>query len=55
MIQYNTLQAEKQILDTDHFSEWERDSAAGRRLRLRLESAKPESERTTKGEGANEN
>jgi tRNA(fMet)-specific endonuclease VapC len=30
------------VLDTDHFSEWERDSAAGKRLRVRLESARLE-------------
>ena len=30
------------VLDTDHFSEWERDSAAGKRFRVRLESAKSE-------------
>jgi tRNA(fMet)-specific endonuclease VapC len=30
------------VLDTDHFSDWERDSAAGKRFRNRLESARPE-------------
>jgi len=30
------------VLDTDHFSEWQRDSAAGQRLRARFESATPE-------------
>jgi tRNA(fMet)-specific endonuclease VapC len=30
------------VLDTDHFSEWERVSAAGSRLRVRLETAKPD-------------
>ena len=30
------------VLDTDHFSEWERASAAGGRLRARLEAAEPE-------------
>ena len=30
------------VLDTDHFSEWERDSAAGKRLRVRLESLRPD-------------
>jgi tRNA(fMet)-specific endonuclease VapC len=30
------------VLDTDHFSEWERASAAGGRLRARLEAAKLE-------------
>jgi tRNA(fMet)-specific endonuclease VapC len=29
------------VLDTDHFSEWERGSAAGSRLRTRLESVQP--------------
>jgi tRNA(fMet)-specific endonuclease VapC len=30
------------VLDTDHFSEWERASAAGNRLRSRLEKARPD-------------
>jgi len=30
------------VLDTDHFSEWERDSAAGRRFRARPDSARPD-------------
>jgi tRNA(fMet)-specific endonuclease VapC len=30
------------VLDTDHFSEWERGSAAGERLRVRLEAAQQE-------------
>ena len=30
------------VLDTDHFSEWQRDSAAGRRLRHRLEATRPD-------------
>jgi tRNA(fMet)-specific endonuclease VapC len=30
------------VLDTDHFSEWERASAAGERLRARLEATQPE-------------
>jgi tRNA(fMet)-specific endonuclease VapC len=30
------------VLDTDHFSEWQRASAAGDRLRDRLETARPE-------------
>src|SRR6266851_2818865 len=30
------------VLDTDHFSDWERDSAAGKRFRVRLEAARPE-------------
>jgi tRNA(fMet)-specific endonuclease VapC len=29
------------VLDTDHFSEWERRSIAGSRLRARLESSRP--------------
>jgi tRNA(fMet)-specific endonuclease VapC len=29
-------------LDTDHLSEWQRDSAAGRRLRTRVETTRPE-------------
>jgi tRNA(fMet)-specific endonuclease VapC len=28
------------VLDTDHFSDWQRDSNAGKRLRVRLESTK---------------
>src|SRR5258708_13160262 len=30
------------VLDTDHFSDWERDSAAGKRFRVRLEASRPE-------------
>jgi hypothetical protein len=30
------------VLDTDHLSEWQRDSAAGQRLRSRLEASRPE-------------
>jgi tRNA(fMet)-specific endonuclease VapC len=30
------------VLDTDHFSEWERASVAGGRLRVRLEAGRPE-------------
>ena len=30
------------VLDADHFSDWERDSAAGKRFRVRLEAARPE-------------
>lgn len=29
------------VLDTDHFSEWERGSTAGSRLRARLEPSRP--------------
>jgi tRNA(fMet)-specific endonuclease VapC len=30
------------LLDTDHFSEWERDTAVGKKLRARLGAAKPD-------------
>jgi tRNA(fMet)-specific endonuclease VapC len=42
-IENSKLTSEKLlVLDTDHFSEWERDSAAAQRFRVRLEALTPD-------------